>query len=469
MTDTWGGKGTTMLLAFRAENVRSFRDPIELSLYATSLAEDGVPREIPRREDGRGFAHVLPVAAIFGANASGKTNLLRAMADMRDLVAESFDTTGHRKSRDNRLRRLRRPFRLDPEHEKAPSSFEVDVVIAGIRYEYGFTLDDTHVISEWAFRYPKGRAAKIFERDETEFSLGDAASHSKARTLRDLFRPDALLLSTAAVAGYADLQPLYEWFEVNLILAAAASREARWAYTAHLMTHEQRRHQAIELLQVADLGLTGARALNPEPEQIEQMQMLFKVVKEGFEKAFPKEHRARLGLETPDIDVDTVVGILLSHRGARGSVEFDSSEESLGTLVWLGLVGPVLDALSRGSVLLVDELESSLHPSLVIELVKMFQSVRSNPNGAQLIFNSHEARMLGNSSEDRIIGRDQAWFTEKLNDGSTRLYSLASLSPRKAEAIAKRYMQGRYGATPIISSAEFATLAEAVAANGDAK
>ena len=162
-------------------------------------------------------------------------------------------------------------------------------------------------------------------------------------------------------------------------------------------------------------------------------------------------------------DEPPFIGIALSHQGKHASVELDTAEESLGTLVWLGLVGPVLDALANGVVLLVDELESSLHPGLVAQLVRTFQNPRTNPRGAQLIFNSFEAGLLGNSVDDRILGRDQAWFTEKQhNDGSTQLYPLTDLSPRKAEAVGRRYLAGRYGATPIISDAEFDSLAEQV-------
>jgi AAA15 family ATPase/GTPase len=167
-----------------------------------------------------------------------------------------------------------------------------------------------------------------------------------------------------------------------------------------------------------------------------------------------------------ELQDDSLSRIVLSHEGVHESVEFDASEESLGTLVWLGLIGPVLDALANGAVLLADELESSLHPSLVTQLVRMFQSPTSNPNGAQLIFNSHEASLLGNSVDERVLGRDQVWFTEKLHDGRTRLYPLTDLTPRAAEAISKRYLAGRYGAVPIISPEEFSALAECVASGG---
>ena len=154
---------------------------------------------------------------------------------------------------------------------------------------------------------------------------------------------------------------------------------------------------------------------------------------------------------------------MLSHRGAGGDVDFESAEESLGTRVWLGLAGPVIDALGGGDVLLVDEIEASLHPALVVQLVRLFQSPEANPKGAQLIFNSHEAVLLGDSRGDRVLGRDQVWFTEKAFDGATRLYPLADLSPRGDEAISRRYLAGRYGATPIIAPEEFTEVGLAAA------
>jgi AAA15 family ATPase/GTPase len=118
-------------------------------------------------------------------------------------------------------------------------------------------------------------------------------------------------------------------------------------------------------------------------------------------------------------------------------------------------------------VLLADELESSLHPNLVAHLVGLFQDPTTNPRKAQLIFNSHEASLLGNSVSDRTLGRDQVWFSEKLPDGATRLYPLSDLNPRKEEAVGRRYLAGRYGATPIIASEEFAEIADLISAGVD--
>jgi hypothetical protein len=134
-------------------------------------------------------------------------------------------------------------------------------------------------------------------------------------------------------------------------------------------------------------------------------------------------------------------------------------------MVWFGLAGPVVHAIASGSVLLVDEIEAGLHPALVRQLVRLFQDPETNPRGAQLIFNSHEASLLGDSVEERVLGRDQVWFTEKGDDGASRLYALADLSPRIDEAIGRRYLAGRYGATPDLADEDFAEAA--ISAAGD--
>ena len=438
---------SSMLLAFRAENVRSFRDPLELSLQATAMAEDGVPRGVPWREGGKRLLYVLPAAGIFGANASGKTNLLRAMDDMRRIVLTSFKAT----SRSSRI--PRRPFRLDPESEKAPSEFGVDLVLNGIRHEYGFRVDDHQVIEEWARRYPHGKAATLFYRRAGHPLELSERNRVRGRAVTEILRPNSLFLSAAAAANHPDLLPLYEWFESNLMLAEASSREARWMYTAHLLTHDDTRTRVLDMLHAADLGITDAQTRKPDPEMMERIRRAMRILNNIEDEA---------SSSVPD--EDSYVDLTLSHQGTRDSVEFEVSDESLGTLVWLGLVGPVLHSLARGTVLLADELESSLHPALVTQLVREYQNPVSNPNGAQLIFNTHEVGLLGNSVGERILGRDQVWFTEKLPDGRTRLYPLTDLNPRKDEALSRRYLAGRYGATPIITDAEFTAFGALVSA-----
>ena len=254
----------SMLLMFRAENVRSFRDRFELSMHATTMAERDVAREVRWREGGRPV-RVLPAAGIFGANASGKSNLLLAIDDMRDYVLLSF------RSGDPAGGVPRHVFRLDPAAVDVPSRFEVDLVLNGVRWEYGFSIDDARVREEWAYRYPHGKSALLFRRKGDDLEIG-ASHRAKGRAVAEILRPNALYLSAAAAAGHPDLVPLHQWFADNLWLAEASSRSRRWAYTTELLQQSERRHRVLALLHAADLGIVDARVRELDPQVQERFR-----------------------------------------------------------------------------------------------------------------------------------------------------------------------------------------------------
>ena len=435
----------SVLLGFRAENVRSFRDEMYLSLVATAVADPGATWQVTWRAGGQPIG-VLPVAGAFGANASGKTNLLRAMDDMRGHVLHSF------RSGSPVGGVPRRPFALDPSSVKRPSRFEVDIVLDGIRHQYGFTFDDEKFIEEWAYKYPHGRAAMIFHRRDLSVELG-STDRAKGKAVSELLRPNALFLSTSASANHPALVPLYGWFSRNLLLAEAKTRPFRQAFTTQMLEDKKQGELVLSLLRAADLGVSGAKKFEPDPVMKERLQRAVRILT-------GQEGEPDSGEEGPAF---ADFGVRLTHDGADMNVDLDTDDESLGTLVWFGLIGPVIDALAKGSVFLADELDSSLHPALVRQLVLLFQNPETNPRRAQLIFNSHDATLLGDFGT-RQLGRDQIWFTEKRRDGSTRLYPLIDLEPRKEEAVGRRYMAGRYGATPILSDYEFMAAAELIAA-----
>jgi hypothetical protein len=435
----------SVLLTFRAENARSFRDEVEFSLLATALAEKDAVLRVPWREGDATLA-VLPAAGIFGANASGKTNILRLMDDMRSHVLHSFrhgDPTGgiHR-----------RPFLLDQDSREAPTRYEIELILNGIRHEYGFILDDTEILEEWAFWYPKGRPALIFRRERAEVEFG-SVERQRSRAVLDLLRPNALFLSTAASANHPALLPLWDWFSRNLRLAEADSRPTRQALTTKMLADPDRRDQVLALLQAADLGVVDAKKATMDPEMQDRLRRAVLILN-GIEEDSDSG---------PSFDFDAL-GVRLIHRGDAGEVEFEAGDESLGTLVWFGVIGAVVEALDNGSVFLADELDASLHPALGEALMRLFQDPDTNPNRAQFIFNSHDSALLGDAVGERLLGRDQIWFTEKRKDGTSRLYPLADFEPRKQEAVGKRYLAGRYGATPILSPAEFTSAAHLITA-----
>jgi AAA15 family ATPase/GTPase len=164
---------------------------------------------------------------------------------------------------------------------------------------------------------------------------------------------------------------------------------------------------------------------------------------------------ADLGLTGIDVDHDGG-GVRLRHRAPGGrEVTMDfHTEESLGTHAWFALLGPLLTVLNTGAALLVDELDSSLHPTLAAEVVRLFQDPDANPRGAQLIFTTHDATLLGNAVLGRPLDRDQVWIAAKRRSGETELYALTDAKPRKEENLELGYLRGRYGGIPRITAGE---------------
>lgn len=429
-----------MLVSFSGENIRSFRDPFTVSMLATALASTTVRRSVPWREgDGpSSFIEVLPVAAFFGANASGKTNVIRALDDMRGIVLNSFKRWA------GDAGTVRRPFLLDDDSVDRPSTFEVEVVLGGVLHRYGFSMDNQEILAEWAFRFPNGRAQRVFERSGASFKF-PSPSDPALRAASKIVRNNALLLSTVVGMKESVLTPLYNWFRRNLLSANDENRSGRQAFTAKGVQDKEKQSRILQLLRAADLGIASVDEVNVplSPEMEEKMEKIVSILLEG------EDDSKTLRFDEPKF-------FTLVHEGADGKqVAFDPQDESLGTSIWFALAGPILDALDRGSVLLADELDSSLHPSLVAQLVGLFQSPESNPNRAQLIFNTHDGNLLGLDNERQQLGRDQIWFTEKAPDGSSSLHALADLAPRKNESVRRRYFAGLYGGLPMLSEGDF--------------
>ncbi len=425
-----------MLLSFTADNVRSYRDEVHLSLLATRLALPDVRREIHTRSSSRAIG-VLPAAGLFGANASGKSTMLYALADMRNIVVSSF-RSGTRSSGIDR-----RAFALDDVFSTRPSRFAIELIFEGVTWQYGFEVDDERILGEYAYHYPKGRQALVFDRNLDGLTFGPPF-RSTGRALRQLLRDNALLLSVAGAADDEQLGPLFGWFLRNLRLAESSNRASRVVRTAELVNDPQTKERVMAFVRAADLGVTDIERAPVDPEVAERLQRALRIL-EGEEGAPDATDE-----ETKVVFADSV---RLKHRGSTGDVDLDPEDESEGTMVWVGLIGPVLDSLDGGHVLLADELDTSLHPHLVLMLVGMFQSPDMNRRCAQLIFNAHDVDVLGDS-DDAVLGRDQIWFAEKDHEGATSIYPLADFRPRRDEALGRRYLQGRFGAVPAVDPGE---------------
>jgi hypothetical protein len=413
-----------VLLSFRAANVLSIRGEQRLSLIATGL-NDGSARPTRIKESGKSIS-VLPVIGIYGPNASGKTNILAALRMMRAAVVTSVEWF----SKSHPVRRI--PFALDPDAAEEPSFFEVDLAIAGTRYTYGFELDDQRVRGEWLHAYPKGRKQIWFDRgDDGLIDFPGEGLRGEKLDLARRTRRDSLYLTVAAEFNQEQLRPVFEWFRDNLWLITPdwPDRGQRLNHTRDRVLADSRfREQVTRLLAVADLGITGIRAV---PGTTDQIQFI--------------------------------------HRAGDHDIALDFQSESLGTRAWFAMVGALLEAFDRdqGLTILVDELDASLHPAMCAEAVQMFDDPRANPHGAQMIFTTHDVTLLRTLiGGGRALDRDAIWLTEKTADGATDLYPLSSFDPppRPDDNIFRKYLLGTYGATPRVSSGEVAqALEEALA------
>ncbi|GAA4908460.1 ATP/GTP-binding protein [Streptomyces coeruleoprunus] len=401
-----------MLLRFRVANVRSLRDEQELSFVVPEDEEGATARRLSL-SDGKQLP-VYPVLGIFGANASGKSNVITALKNMRKAVLRSYaDWT----SRDGIPRD---EFALDAKAAAETSFYEADFVMAdGVRWTYGFELSDRRVESEWLFAYPKGRRQVWVDRDasrEKPFDFPGERLQDRTLLARTT-RSDALLLTRAANDGHPQLTPIYDWFRQNLWdVTPETERPQREAYTVRrLMESEESRRRVEELLRVADLGIAGA-----EVEHDAQGRPLVRLI----------------------------------HTGNGEQTVLDWEAESFGTRSWFALIGPLLLALDTGAVLLVDELDSSLHSRFAAEVVRLFQAPWVNTKGAQLIFTAHDPSLLRTPGGGRLLEPGQLWLTEKDQRGATELAPIADWEPGEEEDLMASYLAGSFGAVPKVSEGQ---------------
>ena len=421
-------KGEPMLLRFAVSNHLSIRDRQELSLVASSLSgpEDGLI-ECVLSPSGS----VLPTVVIYGANASGKSNLVGALETMRRMVLSS-----HREGKPDGGVLGRQHFRLDGACAAAPSLFEVDFVLGGVRHHYGFKATDNAFVGEWLLDYPLGRPRTLFERDRGEFRFGRGLK-GRNRLIADLTRENSLFLSAAAQHGHEKLTSVFSYFlNVNGVTGQAISGRVE----SNFLSNGELDQRVLNFLGKADTGIVDYR-LRVEELAEDERELMSKL--------------SRLGVQTPP---DRMSSIELAHRGLEDDVYLELEHESAGTRRLLVILARLFEALDTGTPLVVDELDLSLHTQASQALLGLFCARRTNRSGAQLIATVHDTNLLAAP----FLRRDQVWFTEKTADGATETYPLSDIRTRKGDNLEKGYLQKRYGAAPRqLSAADFAPFQEA--------
>jgi AAA15 family ATPase/GTPase len=419
-----------MLLAFEVENYRSLRDRCVLNLTRSPRA---FVKEFPHPD-------VVPAIAIFGSNASGKTNLLRAMGTMFAMIRRSAMEV------DERLPYT--PYALAGD-SSTPTHFQVVVRFDGVRYDYGFSYDSERIISEWLYSWPKSRQRVLYERnDDVGFYFGDSLGGAN-QALAKATRRDALFLSTAKVLNHDILSSVQEGL-ANLARSVSSESlpELLQRTLERLSQDPLRESQVTKLMTRAEFGVVGLSIEeSPIPDEMRAalQQFVAALNPEMSQDELSRLERAQL---LPQLE----------HMGSKGKVAIPFAWESVGTRNFLALLGPILDRLSTGGVLVVDEIDTSLHPRLVSELVRLFQDPELNPRQAQLLLSTHDVTVMMNTGDYNVLARDQVWFVEKSPEGVTKLYPLLDFKPRDHEVFSRNYLMGRYGAVPAIDDSAFGDL-----------
>ncbi len=440
-----------MLVEFRVENHRSICDEQALT---TETGRVGHPGDLRPRKVAGYAHHILPVVALYGANASGKSNILSALGFMRDAVIDSHRTWPPEGG-------VPREAFAWGGYARAPSMLEATFLIEGVRYQYGFLVDQVRVLEEWLLAWPKRRRQTWLEREGDKFSFGEHL-RGENRLVEEVTRPNALFLSTAAQHQHELLLPIYGWFrqlravrvegykeryaDAMPAAAAAAMFAAAAAGAAASASSPKGMVRVRDLIPVA-AGRAGApgASLVLDESGADQLRRLMKAADVGISDFRIDE----VGYSSKGNENDAQ-RIFMLHNIGEGEAWLPLEQESAGTKALFRLGPSVIEALTHGSLLVIDELEASLHPLIAAQIVSQFNDPRTNPRNAQLLFTTHDTSLLGTTLRQPLLRRDQIWLTEKNPAGATTLYPLTDYKPRKAENLERGYLQGRYGAIPFL-------------------
>ena len=419
-----------MLIEFTVKNYRSIKDEQVLSMVKAKGKE---------LEDRNTFfpntpssVSLLRSSVIYGPNAAGKSNVVKALTEMEFIVRNSAST-----SQEGDPISVT-PFLFNESTAKQATEFEMVFINEGVRYQYGFSAKKYHITEEWLIAYPKGRPQRWFsrafnERSESyEYKFSDFLSGQRT-VWQNATRSNALFLSTAVQLNSDQLKPVFNWFKDKL----RPTNVNGWGpnFTASLCEDNSTKKQILRFLKAADFDIHDIQIETEKFDPNLLPDQFPAIIKEKINKEMK-------GKEI--IDIKTI------HKTDNGNLmSLDFKDESDGTQKFFSFAGPWIDILKHGHILVVDELHDNLHPKMVKYLIELFHSNRTNPNNAQLIFTTHETSMLS----QEIFRRDQIWFCEKDNSQATTLYPLTDFSPRKEkENIELGYLSGRYGALPFVQA-----------------
>ena len=405
-----------MLLEFMCSNHKSIKDKIVFSALAGSdNTNDDMTEEIAG-------VKVLKSAVIYGANGSGKSNFIDAISFVKNLVVNSIT---HQPGQG--IRQI--PHKLSGLGSE--STYQVQFVIKGIRYVFGFSLKNLLVSEEYLYYFPNGRQAKIFDRKDEKFTVG-SKFRGKFSSCKDVLKPNRLLLSCAAnFTAVEEVADAFSFFNNELVVYSAENQDNWMNYSLYqINSNEKMKRVVLSLTQDLGMGVKDIK-VSIDQKKMESIEL----------PPFLTDEFKNMLLQTK---VDAISAKVVYEKFETDLLQ----DESTGVRKLFALLCPMIDILVNGKVLLCDELEASLHEALVYELVKLFMTIKTD-KFAQIIFTTHETGLLNLD----LFRRDQIWFTEmEGTDRSTDLYSLAEIkNVRKDDNFGKGYITGKYGAIPMLN------------------
>lgn len=421
-----------MLIELIVRNFRSFRKETVFSMVAAPSYKE---HKESNTFDAAKKLLLLTSCVCYGANASGKSNLIKAFRFLRDLVIQS--------SSENRLNSPipAIPFAFSSETKNMPTFIEISFIVDSTIFRYGFEANSQKVLKEWLYESTSSREAMLFDREEQNISLGNRFK-KEGQGLSQKTRENALFLSVAANFNSNRAKKITNWFHNANAIEGSFGGNCRDITLNMIEEQSEEKQRFLKYLQVADLDIDDfsldRRELDDEKDiPLAQVQREF--------LTFFKEKVQNFKIR--DDKVRTTHALYDTDQKKIGTTDLDLfADESSGTRRFFCMLGPLQDTLSKGKILFVDELDSSFHSMMTRFIVSLFNNPETNPHHAQFIFTTHSTNLL----DKNIFRRDQVWFIEKNRFGESDLFSLAEFKPRTDERLEKSYLAGRYGAIPNI-------------------
>lgn len=398
------------LLRFTIENFRSIAEQKSIVLTPDSQVE-----ELAENVAVQGEHRYFRTAAIYGANSSGKSNVVRGLAMMKHLVDSSVKMN-------NGEALTYEPFALNAEKAQSPTLYELDFLTGGEHYRYGFSHTAQEICEEWLIRIDEaGKATKLFDRDEEGIGVNEE-DFAEGKGLEERANDNRLFLSLVGQLGGKISNQILGFFSDKLDVLSGLKTEHYQAITEMCLLDHSRGAEALtEFLHNAQLGFS---------------RLVVRFLEDGHIKMLSQH------------------GVYDQEGNRIGEQNFDFKQmESVGTQKLFDMAGPIFDTLHNGGVLIIDELDAKMHPLLTQELVALFNDSARNPRGAQLIFTTHDTNLLS----AQLLRQDQIWFTEKDAQERTDLYNMAQMvlpdgtRPSHTTNMERNYIAGRYGAIPYFS------------------